>query len=111
MNFDGGLDNLKVEEKDPARYILVQKKKESKDDEGNLLTYKVLVRDVEMAHKVIEHWKQSYRSTEAVMAYFFFLFQQFSRGSPVLLNMELSIYVYVVQLHCEGMGWFSYLSQ
>ena len=58
VNFDGGLDDLKVEEKDSSRYILVRKKKESNYDEGNLLNYKVIVRDVEMAQKVIENWKQ-----------------------------------------------------
>ena len=49
---------MKVDEKDPARFIHVQRKKETKDDEGNLLTYRILVRNVEMANKVIENWKQ-----------------------------------------------------
>ena len=34
VNFDGALDDLKVGENDPARFIHVQKKIESKDDEG-----------------------------------------------------------------------------
>ena len=58
VNFDGALDDLKVGEKDPARYIHVQKKKKSEDDQGNLLIYRVCVRDIEVAHKVFENWKQ-----------------------------------------------------
>jgi hypothetical protein len=58
VNFDGALDDLKVGEQDPARFIHVQKKIESKDDEGNLFNYRILVKDIEVAHKVIENWKQ-----------------------------------------------------
>ena len=108
VNFDGALDDLKVEKQDPARYIHVQKKKESKDDEGNLLNYRVSVKDVEMAHKVLKNWKQPLmfddlafgkavygivrvRSRDVVLSSSFpAVFSGFS-FSANCINMELSI--------------------
>ena len=52
VNFDGALDNLKVEKDDPARDIVVQKVQENKatkmlELERKLLVYRVSINDNE----------------------------------------------------------------
>ena len=64
VNFDGALDNLKVEKCDQSRDILVQKleKEELKDEEAwNIVTYRVKVRSTEVAKNVIESWKDRFK--------------------------------------------------
>ena len=68
VNFDGTLDDLKVEKNDiAARYIFVQKvNKQIENDDKELeadgeirhiLVYRVFVKNCEIARKVIESWK------------------------------------------------------
>ena len=60
VNFDGALDNLKVEENDKSRYFDVHKKesKELTDEKDrNLFTYRLVVRDLDQAKRVVESWK------------------------------------------------------
>ena len=64
-NYQGTLNDLKVDEHDPSRYILVQKLKEAHvevNDEKRLkLIYRVLVNDDEVAKTLIESWKDPYK--------------------------------------------------
>ena len=65
VNFDGALDNLKVEKDDPARDIVVQKVQENKatemlEFERKLLVYKVSINENKSSKAVIESWKESH---------------------------------------------------
>ena len=65
VNFDGALDNLKVEKDDPSRDIVVQKVQENKatemlELERKLLIYRVSINDNRTSKAVIESWKESH---------------------------------------------------
>ena len=72
VNFDGILDDMKVEENDTnARYILVQKvdrkvkfndrEAEPDDEEKHILMYRVFIRNCEVSQNVVESWKNRYK--------------------------------------------------
>ena len=64
VNFDGTLDELKVEETDTCRNILVQKlerKIENNDEERQSLMYRVVVKNCKVAEDVIESWKERHK--------------------------------------------------
>ena len=63
VNFDGALDNLKVDQVDPARYICVQEEKDIKTTEKlennrELLVYRSTIEDDDNAKGVIESWRE-----------------------------------------------------
>ena len=71
VNFDGILDDMKVEENDSySRYSLVQKVKrveeipdgevEPDDEDRHMLMYRVVIRNIEASQKVVESWKNRY---------------------------------------------------
>jgi hypothetical protein len=64
VNYDGTMDDLKIEKNDPARFILVQKEIEADriDDRNiNLVAYRVIVRDKEVAKTIIEGWREPHK--------------------------------------------------
>jgi hypothetical protein len=70
VNYDGTLDDLKIDKNNTARKILVQKvNKEIENDDKELeadgevrhvLVYRVFVKNCEISRKVIESWKDRY---------------------------------------------------
>ena len=72
VNFDGILDDMKVEKNDSnARYILVQKVErkvkieniqvEPDDEERHMLMYRIVIRNCEDSQNVVESWKNRYK--------------------------------------------------
>ena len=64
FNFDGTLDDLKVEKTDGCRNILVQKlerKLENNDEERQSLMYRVVVKNCKVAEDIIESWKERHK--------------------------------------------------
>ena len=59
-NYQGTLNDLKIDEQDLSRFILIQKLEEElfeKDDEKRIrFVYKVIVKDNEVAKTLIESW-------------------------------------------------------
>ena len=64
-NYQGTLNDLKIDEHDVSRFMRIQQLKEEpfeKDDEKRLnILYKVIVKNVEVAKSVIEGWKNPYK--------------------------------------------------
>ena len=64
-NYQGTLNDLKVAENHPSRFILVQKVKEEpfeKDDEKRInFVYRVIVKNDDVAKNLIESWKDQYK--------------------------------------------------
>ena len=71
VNYDGTLDDLKIDKNDTARKILVQKvnkqienddkEPESDGEVRHILVYRVFVKKCGIARKVIESWKERYK--------------------------------------------------
>ena len=65
VNFDGIMDDLKIDKHDPSRQIHVQKVKEEPiDDDNNRvvhLIYRVQVKNTEVARSLIESWKDAHK--------------------------------------------------
>jgi hypothetical protein len=64
VNFDGILDDLKIDKHDPSRQIIVQKVKEEpieNDNEHVHLIYRVQVKNTEVARSLIESWKDAHK--------------------------------------------------
>ena len=64
VNFDGTLDELKVEKNDSCRNILVQKlekKLENNDEERQSLMYRVVVKNCKVAEDILESWKERHK--------------------------------------------------
>ena len=65
VNFDGTLDDLKIDKHDPSREIHVQRiKKEPIEDDNKPvahLVYRVKVKNTEVARTLIESWKHSHK--------------------------------------------------
>ena len=64
-NYQGTLNNSKINEQDLSRFILIQKLEEElfeKDDEKRIrFVYKVIVKDNEVAKTLIESWYLAFR--------------------------------------------------
>ena len=64
VNFDGILNDMKVNKDDVCRYIHVQKDLDAKEDnqkcedDRKLLSYRVLIKDYENSKAVVESWKK-----------------------------------------------------
>jgi hypothetical protein len=64
VNFDGILNDMKVNKDDVCRYIHVQKDLDPKEDnqkcedDRKLLSYRVLIKDSENSKAVVESWKK-----------------------------------------------------
>ena len=65
VNYDGTLNDLKIDEHDRSRYILVQKLREEpcdiNDEKRVKLIYRVLVNDNEVSKSIVESWKDPYQ--------------------------------------------------
>ena len=64
VNFDGTLDELKVDKTDSCRTILVQKlerKLENNDEERQSLIYRVVVKNCKVAGDILESWKERHK--------------------------------------------------
>ena len=66
VNFDGTLDDMKVDKCDGSRYIVVQKenkreKVEKLEHDRNVLLYKVVIKNCESSRSVIESWTDRYK--------------------------------------------------
>ena len=65
VNFDGTLDDLKIDKHDPSREIHVQRiKKEPIEDDNKPVAhfvYRVKVKNTEVARTLIESWKHSHK--------------------------------------------------
>ena len=64
INFDGTLDDMKVDKCDSSRYIVVQKENatvEKLEHDRNVLLYKVVIKNCERSRSVIESWTDRYK--------------------------------------------------
>ena len=65
VNYDGTLNDLKIDEHDRSRYILIQKLREEpcdiNDEKRVKSIYRVLVNDNEVSKSIVESWKDPYK--------------------------------------------------
>ena len=59
VNFDGTLDNMKVDKEDAIRYIHVQKIREQPENE--LPVYRIVIKNDDVAKDIIEGWKEVHK--------------------------------------------------